>query len=500
MTKEERNYKLQVLRFHEELERYLKRYNPYDYSFFAAQIIEDSFNNLELQRSFPLHFLLHSIEANCYYHRKQNNDPIDLKKLHKIIRVYLDYYDPLSNYYLKDKNNPFIWFVTTARQQFYLQSSLGYPDLGRGIELFCKPIYRKSESKFKDEYGLSYKEWFIITFCIHALANRNKPAFFSVDYLTSVLNNILSSEPIEGYLKTVSISPEEIKKNYSLLRDKLGGNAGSYFDFYLRSIFETKPLLKRSDEYLIIHKELFLKTSTEGIFDLQKNDGEFGQEFGRSFEKYVNIAISHLKTQKAIFGESELQKYIDGSVCDYLIMCEDFILFIECKGLGYSSLITSEIAMQKDNSTRKIAIGLEQILSTAIEVNNGTLKDLIGDVNGKPLISIVITFKHLYFTNTIWYWENILTKVVDNNVLSGIENLFSVKTQVLSIDELEKLLVYANQYNKSILEIFYEKTSKPDTLTGDWQSYLELQEDSWLEFLKDTFHEFTNTYIINKVE
>ena len=66
MTSIEIKYKLQALKFQEELERRLKRYNPHDYAYFVAQIIEKSFDSLDLQRRFPLHFLLHSIEANCY--------------------------------------------------------------------------------------------------------------------------------------------------------------------------------------------------------------------------------------------------------------------------------------------------------------------------------------------------------------------------------------------------------------------------------------------------
>ena len=74
--------------FYTELERLVKRYNPIDFGFVISGIIKDVLDNQGKQRFYPIHFLVHSIEANCAYHRSYFNDQLILRKIDQIFNFY----------------------------------------------------------------------------------------------------------------------------------------------------------------------------------------------------------------------------------------------------------------------------------------------------------------------------------------------------------------------------------------------------------------------------
>ena len=172
-------------------------------------------------------------------------------------------------------------------------------------------------------------------------------------------------------------------------------------------------------------------------------------------------------------------------------MEKEFIFLLECKGIEYSSLITTESAVQKDNSTKKITSGIEQLVSVTCQLKNGVFDQLLGNVRNKLIISAVVTYKHLYFANNNWYWKDILGKSLKDEIRKEQDYLFEIKPQILSIDELEHLLIYSKQTEKNYLEIFTEKEAKHQGFGGDWINYLTLNEDEkGAFFLKEAYQNY----------
>jgi hypothetical protein len=73
--------KLKWIRFYDQLQQLLKRFQPIDYAPFVANRIKRCSAEPQLWAQTAPHHLLHSIEANCAYPRGQNHDPVTWNKL-----------------------------------------------------------------------------------------------------------------------------------------------------------------------------------------------------------------------------------------------------------------------------------------------------------------------------------------------------------------------------------------------------------------------------------
>jgi hypothetical protein len=49
---------------------------------------------------YPIHFLMHSIQANCSYFNANRNDRLTEIKLQRILNHYRQYFDPVAEYFL----------------------------------------------------------------------------------------------------------------------------------------------------------------------------------------------------------------------------------------------------------------------------------------------------------------------------------------------------------------------------------------------------------------
>jgi len=462
--------------FLERLESLVKNYLPEDFAPKIAWIIDESLKDQNLCAKFPPHYLIHAIEANCVYHRKHPQDQLNDKKLRKVINHYIGCFDPLAKHFLVENDDGFFpFFINMARQQFYLQATIGRNDIARSTILFGQGNYKHSEILFVQKFGLNYFQWIKLGFCIYAYVTNHNPAYISPQYFLTALPKIVPDEVIAPFFDLLSTTPQAVRETYLQTRKQLGSKIGLYYDTYIQSPFLEKPLLKlKEDLYLVIHKELLARKALEGVFDLFKTEGIFGKEFGKTFESYIEkILLEFIPTQQ-IFTENNLRKYTNEKVCDFLVNSDDYILLVECKGTEYSAITASVNALQRDNSTRKISRGIIQMISTANQIKNNLFFDLLGDISNKKIIATVITFKHIYFTNLDWYRENVIYPHIDRETLNHIEKLFAFHPQILSVDELEKILVHSSTDGMSIYKIFEEKLSQSIASTGgEWGNYLQ---------------------------
>ena len=92
-------------KFYSGLERRLKRYDPKHFGSVISRTIWDVLENPAKQKYYPFHLLIHSIEANCAYHRPYRNVPLTQRKIDNIFNIYKDYYDPYLRYKINVEKN-----------------------------------------------------------------------------------------------------------------------------------------------------------------------------------------------------------------------------------------------------------------------------------------------------------------------------------------------------------------------------------------------------------
>lgn len=488
-------------RFLEELKSKLKGYPPFHYAVTVSGILDDTIKNPNLMSYWPPHYLIHSIEANCAYHFSYRQDTLDQNKLIRIMNFYKQYFDPVAKYFLtKVDDGLYPFLINMARQQFHLQEQFGKHNLGRAIYLFYKGNYKKSEELFKEKFGMNYTEWLIVGFGVFAGTHDKSPAMISPEYFLKADYKIANDNAVINFFKLISTTPEEVKIFFKSVREKIGLNIAPQYETYIQGIFAEKPLLKFHDNcFLVVHKPLLLKKIAEGIFDLSKSQGDFGNEFGKTFENYVEKLLLEYIPKEKIIAEKDLQKFTKEKVCDFIIVEKDFLYLIECKGTEYSSYIATINAMKKDNSTKKISSGIVQLGSTAKQIKNNCFQELLGDTKSKKLISSIITFKQLYLVNIKWYWENVTTSLINEELKREIESTFAYKPQILSISELEQLLDYSSKNSINYFEIFKEKLTQSESLTGDCSIFLK-NDNHKVDLLLKTFDSFFKDNLLKVID
>lgn len=490
--------KLRSLNFLADLEKLTKKYQPQKFAVFASTIINYVLENPKEMNRWPIHFILHAIEANCAYHRPYLNNEVDINAIMKVIRRYKEYDDPVVAYFLNQKGEAEPCLINMARQQFQYQSGLGRYDIARGAIIFNSSIFPKSEPKFIKQFGLTFKEWFTFAYAAYAGVLKNSPSTITRDFFTSSNVELFSdANKLISFFKTFSITPEDIKEGFRAIRDSIGPQ----FEMYYDSIFVSRPLLQlNDDEFLAVHKHLILTKAVEGIYDESKQlwPDHFGNEFGKSFEGYVGRLLQETKGKNTVFTEQQMRRLVEEKICDYIIIGSDYVLLLECKGTAYSSNLATETAMKKDNSTKKIKEAIKQINSTLAILESGILTPLTGDTQGKIIISIITTYKHIFFANTKWYWDNVINH--DNDV--DVSDSLLCNPQIMSIDELEKLIIYTNHHNRTFYELFTEMRSHPEVdYGGEWGTYLNIKGCPGLEILRNGIVElFSDIHAIFKPE
>lgn len=85
-----------MLRFYDALEKAVKRYPPESCIRYMAARLREAWDEIGKFRQTPPHRVLHSIEANCAFHKQGYDEKMDWSAVAKIMNTYYDYVDPLQ--------------------------------------------------------------------------------------------------------------------------------------------------------------------------------------------------------------------------------------------------------------------------------------------------------------------------------------------------------------------------------------------------------------------
>ncbi len=489
-----------------KLETLLKRHQPKIYASFSAEFLRKGKEDFQYFKYAPPHLILHSIEANCAFARGQNADPVDWNRFARIINTYHDHEDQFQTALIPD--NLQMFFLWMFRQQIEIQYEPFKNDIARGWALFVKnkPLSQLEKSFFK-KYHLSFEEWFKCCFAAHVAAEKAPNGFFLKGCIKS-LEPLKKLTSLETFYKISSITPKEIGKEFKRIRSK----TRPQFHSLIRTIFLDKPLIDFGHEVCCPKPSLMFRHSNEGLHKLLKDSSElkkeFGKEFGRSFENYIFTLLALFYDKVNLLNGKELEKKSPGKSCDFLLETKDCIILVECKTVRFNARILTENIIADDGSTTRVVSGLEQLYTTARDLENGVFP--FSDVdNSKPTLGIVVTYGDIPFVNKDWYFETFFESKSKTDFDSSIypSKKLSRRPIVLSVSGLEKFITVLNNAQASPLGLCERKNDKSYNEVGDWNIFLNSELKSLeksngritpLSCIQDSFNMFLESLEIRK--
>jgi len=457
--------------FQRAVERQVRRHHPDTLvPALASKLNEVRRDFSNLVATWPPHHLLHAMEASCAYHRY--SEPLKRNTLANVINIYHKYHEPAMVDYLERMDDGLhLFIVHVARQQFYLQRQANFHDASRGLMLFDESRYPETVAMMRQRLGFGFREWATFCMAIYARLDSRNPPIIDENYFLNGTVEIVAHDKLSAMFDLLATTQEEVGRRYRVLRQDL---RKVLYDPALPSFFVERPLLRLTGgKYVATHVPLIFHRGFEGPYDIARElDFEpFADEFSSAFEHYVGMVLEHLSDVQ-VFSEMDMRRHTQQKISDYLVVGDDFALFIECKATRYSSIHTSKRAIERDTSTDQIAKGVEQLYSGAEAARDGTLSQLIGDSSGKALLGVVVTFRPIHAVNGDAYWGKVVLPLVTSDDKESWQARLRYRPQVMSVAGLEGLVLVANKNGRSLLDVFEDKLSQPYNLVGDWEAYL----------------------------
>jgi hypothetical protein len=365
-----------------------------------------------------------------------------------------------------------LFFRVMHREQMEIQHSYSQDELARNQELFvANDPMPKLANEFLLKYGLSFDAWIRSSFFASVATTTRESSLFHQRVLSECRFHDISNEQVDAYLRHSSMSSPQIGERFRMLR----AGIKPQFHGLIRSAFLAKPLMCfEGDSYLAPHPPLLLRHSGHGLYAAIKQLPSFGDEFGRSVQRYVGKLLASAQTNQLAFGNTEMEALSPGKSCDFLVEFSDTILLVESKATSFVAERLVENAILNDGSTAKIASGIEQLYTTAADLQSGCF-DSLGVNRTKPVVGIVATFGDIPFVNSIWYRDNIIRKRAESKLAAPIYPTTGMPEWplIMSLGTLELFIMNLNSFDTSISALVNEKKSEPYIRTGDWDQFLK---------------------------
>ncbi|MCF7955694.1 MAG: hypothetical protein K9M75_07835 [Phycisphaerae bacterium] len=470
---------IQVRDFYVFLGKKLKRYKPHKYMTSIAGRLCECKKDLKKFGQTPPHYLLHSIEANCAFHKSFYDENLNWKKIGQIMNSYVNIFGDNAFLLHTIHENIDRFFLMMSRQQFELQNTASISSISRAWSLFVNNKHTTSLGfEFNKKFGISFEQWFQMAFLSYVLANNSTKFLFDKKKFFTCTFYDITNEMMDAFFKLTSVSIKQIKENYFDTRKEID----PAYHFLIRSLFLRKPIINLGNgEMISPNPDLILTNSSVNLHKLVSSIPGHHASISDSFESYVQNLLDCLNNKEKIVSSDELEmiakKATGGKSCDYLIETDDSIILIECKATTFSARMFTDNAILKNNSTTKIAQALVQLYTTANDIYNGVFEDNGIDKN-KPVIGIVVTLGEIPLVNSEWYFNNFILERANSKLKSPIFPSINMDRQPISmsIESFEKLITISNNTLTSILEIYDKKKNEGYAVHGDWNTYLKIKE------------------------
>lgn len=348
------------------------------------------------------------------------------------------------------------FLIRTAYQQFSFQRGINYL-ISRALFLFEEipntinnPSF-EMEKEIRSIYSLSAREVIIIGFIIFATI---KKGYFEPDYLLNFnddnFRKFITKETLGKLVDKLSANYKKIREvffNYDETDKEL-----EQFSFNALRIF---PIVKTDIAGLVVPVPRFLlERITTGIYyslmDKYKdyNSNKFMEFFGKEiFERYVGLLLQQkYKINESLFKEWQYKKGKNKCLTsDWIIIQNNIAILIECKTSGISLEAKSWAELEKIQYDLKLRVvkAIEQMVDLVNNVR-GNCRGLERLFSIKNFYYIVITYDKIFLSSSFIIRNMIKNELIKKDIVAPIY-------EILSIDELENLIPFLNDFSLEFL-------------------------------------------------
>lgn len=343
--------------------------------------------------------------------------------------------------------------------------------LGRTLFLYSEmikdgkaPTFIKElvNHKFEEKFGLTLIDFIKIGFVLFTGSLRPggmNREHFEIARMENML--VPNDEIVKKCLEQIACDTDKFKKicNEELIEKDLHAYKFNPLLKYpiIRPWKNTAQGKPKDDKFLAPVPNLVLYRFTTGLyfqlFDIYKED--FSKAFGELFEKYVGDLFVWCKLPGKVLTENDIMALIPkykGKKPDYVIFCEEGIIFIECKATLYSQdMYEHGLKATKKSCIDQITKAIKQmnefenqlpLISKLCGVNNTDLK----------VRKVIISFDNFLGLN-----EGPFRNWIDRKINEGG---IKIDWQILGVEYLEEAQPYLTK-GADFLSFLLDMDKKP---------------------------------------
>jgi hypothetical protein len=193
----------------------------------------------------------------------------------------------------------------------------------------------------------------------------------------------------------------------------------------------------------------------------------FRQSFGYVFQEYVGELLKDALGGKGVLAELKYKVGKDEKLTpDWMVIDGDRCLLVEVKqaGLYLNAKMWGDIETVKGDLSKSVGGGVKQLWNFEQAVLSGRHPELAILSGVKEFERIVVSYDHLYYSNSI-----LRDKIRERFVEDGVSVPADYHWHVISIDELEFVL---GMHGPNLLRLLKEKRINKDDDQMDFGDYL----------------------------
>ena len=483
LTEEEINAhsKAQWQKFYQNVEQLLKRHHPIEWSQMVANNFRDCRTDFERFAWRPPQHMLHSIEANAAYWRRQNHDPVTLERFKRVMGLYVRHDDPLQlSFAAKDVTH---FAIVLDREQMEIQVHPSHQELARQELLFVHndPIPRLSAALLQ-RYGVTPWQWLHLCERTFLLAFRDPESRVVGGVIAEFARKSLGLESIAGFIEQSVCTPDQLARNYRSIRSA----TPTHFHAFINSAFVEMPIIEfGGGRWLVPHPALVTQHMGRGMHRMftelwqdtdDPSSAVLREEFANTVENHVCRILECCANKVALIAANRLRKMTPGKSCDFLLETRNAILLVESKGVLFTRRLLVPKWMQEDPSTDRIIGGCLQLRQTYEDLRCGGLNSLVTD-RTKPVVSLIATYGKIPYANTDWYWNKVIAPRAElkGTPLAMPSCGLPSRPIVMNHETLEFFIIALNMLGMSPQQLLEEYAHHPSYLIGEWNNFLKLQ-------------------------
>lgn len=351
--------------------------------------------DLKGEKNHPLWHYLLLIKWTLLYGSDNGKKTFTRQKFITLLKYLEKFEKKILDPYVKNRD----WdkfFQIIGYQQFYLQQEVHWSDFARQLKLFGPSLKSKYDIE-KSFNEMSHVKLFDFVFFMHViwlftLANRMNKGIIYRGYIGEEIHEMMDNifdckDEFAGFLKLLTLNSSNIKKSISQFKT---GIKQSNLQAFEMSFFTQLPFVLNNDKYEIVHRNLFYYSCNYFIYDyLKANDQKFTEEFGKRFEKYVELGLKECNAN--YISERDLIKHYgkNQKVVDYIV---DGSILVECKAIEpkpLSSIVPENDIVYNAFKDSIFKAYLKQMLNV-VKISKSL---------SEPIYGIIICYKDFYLSS-----------------------------------------------------------------------------------------------------